>query len=468
MERMIVMVVAALVASAPTPAAGAGIAAVEVARDLESIPSAAAPAAVRAEARRRLLSWMRAAGLERLEPGAAGRASAEQGSGNGESLTGVLPGAASADAGREVILVVTVGRPGEIAWPADARAAAVALAAISELARIPRRHSIRVLLLERAGDARSSAERWTAALSSERRDSLLAVIDLDGIGGAGGGAGRGVVRLTPVEGSAPASLHLTPGWLVHAALAGGRAVGEPLAVAAPRFSPGAQLLARSTAPPGSAAAEAFLAAGIPAVSLGATGLWTASRGRGERAGLDAVGARLSAWTRRLTATVRRLDTLDGRPRADGEYVGLVGRIWSRRDLYWVGLVVWILLVVGGLPGRWRGRASDERAVLGRRYLPGFAARGLLLVTLLALPVLGFFLLLPAAVVWIAACWVRLPRRSAVALAVLPWAVWSAGVAWLLVTGRAESLALGLPALALLGATLAAILWSLTHSEERPG
>ena len=129
----------------------------------------------------------------------------------------------------------------------------------------------------------------------------------------------------------------------------------------------------------------------------------------------------------------------------------------------MGLGVWILLVVAGLPGAWRGRSSGERVTLGRRYLPGFAARGLLLITLLALPVLSFFLLLPGALVWIAASWIAVPRRLAVCLAALPWVAWGVGVGWLLVTDRAAGVALGLPALLLLGGTFGTVLWVLSRS-----
>lgn len=465
------LVITALLVSAPTLGAGARLEAIEVARDLEAIAATGAAAADRDEARHRLQAWMHAAGLERIELRDGGEppseAEPEPGSRGGATagvLTGVLPGTGDGVGERQVVLLVTTGRPGDAGWRSDARAAALVLSAVSELARLPRRHTIRMLVLERDGSPRAAAGRWVSALTAERRGGLLAVVDCDGVAGAGvGTAGPGVVRLAPVGAHEAGALAVAPGWLVHAALAAGRAVGEPLGVAAARFGLFAQLLARSTSPADAAAADAFLAVGVPAVSLGDEGLWGRSRERLRAPIGGAVSvAWAAAWERRLTAMVRRLDVLDGRPRADGQYLGWLGRVWSRRDLYWGSLVAWILLVLGGLPGAWRDRSRDERSALGRRYLPGFAARGLLLVTLLALPVLGFFLLLPGAVAWIAASWLPVPTRFTVALATAPWLAWASGLAWLLATGRAESFALGLPALLLLGGSFGMMLWVLTR------
>lgn len=464
MQRTAGVWVALLVTAASAVASAAAetappLDAVEVAEDLTAIAASDSSASIRVEVHRRLLSWMRAAGLERIEAGESG-----------EILSGVLPGSDLDDAEQEVILGVTFARPPDPRWRSDARASAVVLAALSELAAIPRHHTVRLLLLESSGTGRAIAERWIGSLSSPDRARLLAVLDLDGIGDSAisEDGGAGIVRLAPLEVEGAAAFRMTPAWLVHAVLAAGRAVGEPLTVAAKRFSLPAQLLARSASSCEATTADAFLAAGIPAMSLGGSGLWAAAAGRSEAEsalGTAVVRARMSAWRSRLTALVRRLDALAGRPRPDTEYLAWLGRVWSRRDLYWAGLAVWVVLVVTGLPGAWRDRTGEERAALGRRYLPGFAARGLLLLTILALPVLSLFLLLPAAVVWIAASWTAVPSRLAVGLAVFPWAAWAAGTAWLLATDRARGLALGAVALSLLGVALGAIVWSLSRRES---
>jgi hypothetical protein len=108
--------------------------------------------------------------------------------------------------------------------------------------------------------------------------------------------------------------------------------------------------------------------------------------------------RLSAWAQVVAATVRRLDGLDGRPRNESEYLVLFGRVWSRRDLVWMGFLVWMVLVWRGLPGRWRQRPVQERRQAGQAYLPGFAFRMLFLVSVFLIPTFMTLLLLPMAMV----------------------------------------------------------------------
>ncbi|MDX1644441.1 MAG: hypothetical protein R3244_08815, partial [Thermoanaerobaculia bacterium] len=183
---------AVLLLPSAVPASGPGspLDLFEVTRDLETLRPEE-PGTVAAEASHRLLSWMRAAGLDRVEAN-GGNASLAA------SLTGVLRGVGSGEEEREVILVGTVGEPTDPAWRRDARASAVALTAASRLAVLPRHHTVRLLLLDRAGGtARAAAARWVGELSSDRRGRLLAVVDLDGVGRSTVSP-EGIVRLAPV------------------------------------------------------------------------------------------------------------------------------------------------------------------------------------------------------------------------------------------------------------------------------
>ena len=64
--------------------------------------------------------------------------------------------------------------------------------------------------------------------------------------------------------------------------------------------------------------------------------------------------RLGRWVLATAAVIRRLDALEGRPRWEEEYLAFGGRVWIRRDLLWIGLALWIALVLRGRPGRWAG------------------------------------------------------------------------------------------------------------------
>ena len=55
--------------------------------------------------------------------------------------------------------------------------------------------------------------------------------------------------------------------------------------------------------------------------------------------------RLGRWVLATAAVVRRLDALEGRPRWEEEYLAFGGRVWIRRDLLWIGLALWIALVL---------------------------------------------------------------------------------------------------------------------------
>ena len=304
---------------------------------------------------------MRAAGLERV---------ASLGE-SGPQVRGLLVG----EGEQAVLLFAGCGPGGEAARRA-------ALIAIGDLARTPRRHTLEVVLCPAGGAsadrARLAAESWLALHPErEERQAVLAALHLEpGALAAGGAAGL----LRAAEG--PDGRRLPPAWLAHVALEGARAAGSRLAIGDPRWPLPGQLLGRHGRARTATGAEAFLAAGMPALTLA---------GEGPRSG----------WASLLAATVRRLDALAGRPRDDDVYLALGGRVWSRRDLYWAGLGVFVALVVGGLPGRWRGTASDQRQARGRRYLPGFLLRMLFLALALTLPVSTLLLMAPAALLTLA-------------------------------------------------------------------
>jgi len=163
----------------------------------------------------------------------------------------------------------------------------------------------------------------------------------------------------------------------------------------------------------------------------------------------------------VAATVRRLDALPGRPAPEDTYLVLFDRVWLRRDLYWAGFLIWVLLVFRGIPGRWRGAGTGERRRRGRLYLPGFAFRWLFLVTLLVSPVFTAPLLFPAALLCLVPVAIPVPEGWWRALAVLPWLGFLPALFYLAFTatawarGLAVGWALGLAPSALLAATLAA-------------
>src|SRR6185295_8513208 len=139
---------------------------------------------------------------------------------------------------------------------------------------------------------------------------------------------------------------LAPGWLVHAVLKSGEAVGWPYAVADNRWSLLAQLVFRSADIQYGSDSESFLARGVPSVTLTDSSLLALDpayhRPADVAARLDA--RRLDRWTQAVAAAVRRLDVLAGRPLPEDRYLAVFGRIWLRRDLIWAGFLLWALLV----------------------------------------------------------------------------------------------------------------------------
>jgi hypothetical protein len=348
-------------------------------------------------------------------------------------LEGVLPGATD----REILLSAhydTVARsPGA---DDDGSGCAVAIAAVADLARTPLAHTVRVVLFNGEEKGLLGSVAYSASIDDAHRDRILADLNLEMLGWAGspGPTLHALpVRLRtgrePKGGRAQGVTVLPPGWLVHALLRGGDAVGWPLAMADPHFPLLMQLVQRSARVRFGADSEAFLARGIPAVTVSDSSFLsldpTYHKATDVAARLD--GRRLDLWTAAVAATVRRLDRLAGPPIAEDQYLVVAGRVWLRRDLLLIGFVLWVALVFRGIPGRYRGASAEERLRQRRRYLPGFAFRILLLFALFAVPVLSV-LLLPAAALALFP-----PRKKGlrilwVVLGLLPFAVYAAALA----------------------------------------
>jgi hypothetical protein len=334
-----------------------------------------------------LLAAMAMAGLEEVQALAAAEGS------HLRNLTGVVPGLGDAEIVLSAHYDTVENSPGAAD---DAAGCAVVLTAIAQLRSTPLRHSVRVLLFDGEEQDRAGSRAWVESQELARRERILANVNVDLVGWEGS---RGPILHTfPV--ARDESWALTPAWLVHAVLTATAAGDRPMAVIDPRFSLLGQLVMRSSRVEFAADSDSLLAAGIPSVLLSDASFsrfdpyYHRPQDRAER--LDRL--RLGQWSRALVATVRRLDGLSGRPNGDDVYLVALGRVWHRRDLYWLGFVVWAVLVWRGVPGGWRGTRPQERRQLGRQYLPGFLYRLLLLVSILSIPVFAAVLLLPAGLV----------------------------------------------------------------------
>jgi hypothetical protein len=308
-------------------------------------------------------------------------------------LVGDLPGTA------ETLVVVSAHYDtvaGSSGVDDNASGCAVALTAVSDLARTPRQSGTRLLLTDGEERLAAGSREWLAKRADGERQRILANLNLDMLGNARGGAG--VVHLLAGEGSEGRAI--TPAWLVHAILRAAAGVDFDLVVLDRWWSWWAQLAVRCSRPLRISDGHRFVEAGVPAATLSDLSMTGARQpGADGEDSPDVVDAiRLSSWAQVVAATVRRLDRLAGRPRDESEYLVLFGRVWTRRDLVWLGFLVWMLLVWRGLPGRWRQRPVRERRQAGRAYLPGFAFRMLFLVSVFLIPTFMTLLLLPVALV----------------------------------------------------------------------
>ncbi|HEV8581120.1 MAG TPA: M28 family peptidase [Thermoanaerobaculia bacterium] len=305
------------------------------------------------------------------------------------NLEGVLPGATPEE-------IVLSAHYDTVEWSPgasdDASGCGVAVAAAADLRRTPLRHTVRIVLFDGEEHGLQGSRAWLADLGAAGRDRILADLNLEMMGWSGS-AGPVILSLP----SRTLDRRLPPGWLVHAVLRSGEAVGWPFAVADNRFPLLAQLVSRSARMPYGSDSQSFLGQGVPSLTLSDSSLLVEDpayhRSTDTAARLDA--RRLDRWAQAVTAAVRRLDSLAGRPRPEDQYLVLFGRVWHRRDLMWAGFLLWVLLVFRGRPGRWRGGSAAEHGRQMRGYLPGFLFRLLLLLAIFLAPVFSV-LLLPAA------------------------------------------------------------------------
>lgn len=400
-----------------------------------------------------LLAALRRAGLERVRAIRHGGLI---------DVEGVLPG----EVPEEIVLSARYDPAAGSGGEGDgASGCGVAIAAAAELRRTPLRHTVRVLLFAGEEAGRRGGRAWLAGLDPGTRDRILADLNLERIGWRGGGA---VILSLPARRAGTGERRLAPGWLVHALLKSGEAVGWPFAVADDRVPLLAQLVIRSARILQGSGSESFLMLDVPSVTLTDGSLFA---GEPAHAAARPDARRLEGWTQGVAAAVRRLDALPGRPLPEDQYLVLSGRVWLRRDLIWAGFLLWGLLVVRGRPGRWRGVPAAEHGRQMRAYLPGFLFRLLLLLAIFLAPVFSV-LLLPAAAlalipprpVWARAVWIAagsLPFLTF--LAALGFAV---GKRIATLDGGFQG---GAAAAFLVPLTLAAYAWTIARgpSRERP-
>ena len=364
------------------------------------------------EAQQILLTSMREAGLQGV------RQVGPVGDTGWVHLTGSLPGRQATEVVLTAHYDAIEGSPGILD---NASGVAVSLEAVRELGKLPRQHAARVLLTDGEEDQGAGGRAWTAALSAADRESILANLNVDMVGERGS-QGVGIVHV--LAGWKGEHRIVSPAWLVHAVLRAGEATGMPLAVLDPRWS----WLVRCALPGRRSDGRSFVESGIPSVTLSDLS-WTAHGDRHHRADetLASVDTeRLHRWTATLVATARRLDGLEDRPTWETEYLVLAGRVWIRRDLVWLGFLLWIVLVWRGLPGTWRRRDPAGRRRTGRAYLPGFAFRMLFLLAVFWIPTFATLLLYPLAILGVVPTLRSLDHRQVLcALGALPTAAFAA-------------------------------------------
>jgi hypothetical protein len=329
------------------------------------------------------------------------------------NLTGVLPGRSE----REIVLSAHYDSvPAGPGAGDDASGCGVVIAAAADLARTPLDHTVRVVLFDAEETGLNGSKGWVASLSPAQRDRILADLNVEMVGWAGSAG--------PTIHSFPMMVKgdwtLSPAWLVHFLLRSGDAVGWDYGMSDAQAPFLAQLVLRTARVRLGADANAFTAQGIPAISVSDSSLLRMDpafhRPTDTPARLDP--ARMESWTTAVTAAVRRMDSLAGRPVQDDEFLVLFDRVWTRRDLYWMGLGLWLLLAFRGRPRGTRFETAEERSRAWRRHLPGVLFRALFLAAVLLSPVLsvllyplGLLAAFPPKQTW--------ARISAIVLGILP-------------------------------------------------
>jgi hypothetical protein len=356
------------------------------------------------------------------------------------NLTGLLPGSGEG----EILLTAHYDTvPGSPGAADDASGCGTVLAAAADLARTPLARSVRVVLFDGEEDDLSGSRAWVEGLSGEERRRVLAALAVEMVGW-GGSCGPTLLALPARREDGRV---LPPGWLVHAALRGGEAVGFPFAFLDRRGSLPAQLLLRLAEPAHGGDATALLAAGIPALTL--TEVCPSHPDPRYHRAEDGPGrleaSALARWTEATAAVVRRLDHLEGRPIPEDSYLVLAGRVWLRRDFYWIGFALWAALVVQGYRRRTAGRARPG----------GFLFRLLFLAAVLVVPALALPLLMPAGLLTLFPPPTFRRRLLWAALGLAPAAALAGGLAVAAWHDLTLGWALGWLPAALLAATLAA-------------
>jgi hypothetical protein len=337
---------------------------------------------------------------------------------------------------------------------------------VAELRRAPLRRTLRVVFFDGEEAGLLGSEAWVAARSVEQRDRILASLHLDTVGVDREGA---PVLLDLSGSTATGGPDRAPAWLIHAALEAGAAVGFPFRVDDHVASLRAQVLARTARMPWSSDAGMLLDAGIPSLVLtdfSALHPYAAMHTPDDvAAGL--AEERLANWVVATAAVVRRVDALAGRPRWEEEYLALAGRVWIRRDLLWIGLLLWIVMVLRGRPGRWAGARSAERRARGRSYLPGYLFRLAFLLAAILTPALAAPLVYALAPLGMIAPRTTGARVALAATACVPIVLWLGLLAVATWLGLAAGFMLEPFRLALLLATLFTFGWQLWTRSARP-
>jgi len=303
-------------------------------------------------------------------------------------LNGTLPGRSATSVVLTAHYDTVVDGPGDLD---NASGCAAILGTVAELSTVPRQNTFQVVLTDGEEDRAAGSRAWLAELPLESRRAMLANLNVDMVGSRLH-TGHGVLHV--LAGWDGDRRIISPAWLVHSVLRAAETSDIHLSVLDPRWPWLAQLAVRCTLPSRLSDGRRFLESAVPSVTLSDLPL-TAARRYHSELDRDAVDSRrLRSWVQVLAATSRRLDALEDRPAWETEYLVLADRVWIRRDLVWLGFILWILLVWRGLPGSWRQRDSAARLRMGRSYLPGFAFRMLFLVTVFLIPTFATILLYP--------------------------------------------------------------------------
>lgn len=337
------------------------------------------------------------------------------------NLTGVLLGRSD----REIVLSahydsVSVG-PGA---GDNASGCGVVIAAAADLARTPLDHTVRVVLFDAEEVGLKGSRGWVASLSPAQRDRILADINVEMVGWAGG-AGP-TLHSFPMD--VGGEWTLAPAWLAHFLLRSGDAVAWPYDMSDAQAPFLAQLVLRTARVRLGADANAFTARGIPAISVSDSSLLRMDPAYHKSTDIPSRldPGRLEGWTTAVTAAVRRMDRLAGRPIQDDEYLVLFNRVWIRRDLYWAGIGVWLLMAWRGRPRGARFATGEERSRAWRRHLPGVLFRALFLASVLLEPVFSV-LLFPAGLLAAFPPKRTWARASAVVVGLLPLLIYAAAL-----------------------------------------